>query len=92
MEAKNALSSPVDSISLGFALGVACTEIAKEACVIVILDRNIQSIAVAVLRGLNEYEGMRKFICAPFTAYTRTTPNELTSNIAPLIYSLKDRL
>jgi P-type Ca2+ transporter type 2C len=47
---------------VGFALGVAGTEIAKEACDIVILDDNIQSMAKAVLWGRNVYESIRKFI------------------------------
>jgi P-type Ca2+ transporter type 2C len=47
---------------VGFALGVAGTEIAKEACDIVILDDNIQSMAAAVLWGRNVYESIRKFI------------------------------
>lgn len=47
---------------VGFALGVAGTEIAKEACDIVILDDNIQSMAKAVLWGRNVYESIRKFL------------------------------
>lgn len=47
---------------VGFALGIAGTEIAKEACDIVILDDNIQSMAKAVLWGRNVYESIRKFL------------------------------
>jgi P-type Ca2+ transporter type 2C len=47
---------------IGFALGVAGTEIAKEACDIVILDDNIQSMAKAALWGRNVYESIRKFL------------------------------
>lgn len=47
---------------MGFALGIAGTEVAKEACDIVILDDNIQSMAKAVLWGRNVYESIRKFL------------------------------
>uniref|UniRef100_A0A7S0ZHK7 P-type Ca(2+) transporter n=1 Tax=Timspurckia oligopyrenoides TaxID=708627 RepID=A0A7S0ZHK7_9RHOD len=47
---------------VGFALGLAGTEIAKEACDIVILDDNIQSMARAVLWGRNVYQSIRKFL------------------------------
>lgn len=47
---------------VGFALGIAGTEIAKEACDIVILDDNIQSMTKAVLWGRNVFESVRKFL------------------------------
>lgn len=47
---------------MGFALGIAGTEVAKEACDIVILDDNIQSMTKAVLWGRNVYESIRKFL------------------------------
>lgn len=47
---------------VGFALGIAGTEIAKEACDIVILDDDIQSMTKAVLWGRNVYESIRKFL------------------------------
>lgn len=47
---------------VGFALGIAGTEVAKEACDIVILDDNIQSMTKAVLWGRNVYESIRKFL------------------------------
>lgn len=47
---------------VGFALGIAGTEIAKEACDIVILDDNIQSMTKAVLWGRNVYQSIRKFL------------------------------
>ena len=46
----------------GFALGIAGTEIAKEACDIVILDDNIASMAKAVLWGRNVFQSIRKFL------------------------------
>jgi P-type Ca2+ transporter type 2C len=48
--------------SVGFALGIAGTEIAKEACDIVIMDDNIKSMAKAVLWGRNVYQSIRKFL------------------------------
>ena len=47
---------------VGFALGIAGTEIAKEACDIVILDDNIRSMAKAVLWGRNVFMSIRKFL------------------------------
>jgi len=47
---------------VGFALGIAGTEIAKEACDIVIMDDNIKSMAKAVLWGRNVYQSIRKFL------------------------------
>jgi len=47
---------------VGFALGLAGTEVAKEACDIVILDDNISSMAKAVLWGRNVYMSIRKFL------------------------------
>lgn len=48
--------------NVGFALGIAGTEVAKEACDIVILDDNIQSMTKAVLWGRNVYDSIRKFL------------------------------
>jgi len=47
---------------VGFALGLAGTEVAKEACDIVILDDNIQSMAKAVLWGRSVFWSIRKFL------------------------------
>lgn len=47
---------------VGFALGLAGTEVAKEACDIVIMDDNIQSMAKAVLWGRSVYWSIRKFL------------------------------
>ena len=46
---------------VGFALGIAGTEIAKEACDIVILDDNIKSMAKAVLWGRNVFSPFASF-------------------------------
>jgi len=47
---------------VGFALGLAGTEIAKEASDIIIMDDNISSMAKAVLWGRNVYDSIRKFL------------------------------
>mmetsp|Transcript_12255 Transcript_12255/g.42510 ORF Transcript_12255/g.42510 Transcript_12255/m.42510 type:complete len:1092 (+) Transcript_12255:149-3424(+) len=47
---------------VGFALGLAGTEIAKEACDIIIMDDNIKSMAAAVLWGRNVFYSIRKFL------------------------------
>jgi len=48
--------------NVGFALGMAGTEIAKEASDIIIMDDNISSMAKAVLWGRNVYDSIRKFL------------------------------
>ncbi|KAL4476839.1 hypothetical protein ABPG72_010676 [Tetrahymena utriculariae] len=47
---------------IGFAMGIAGTEVAKEAADIVILDDNFKSILAAVLWGRNIYECIKKFL------------------------------
>jgi len=47
---------------VGFSMGIAGTEVAKEASDIVLLDDNFNSIARAVLWGRNVYDSIRKFI------------------------------
>ena len=47
---------------VGFALGIEGTEIAKEACDIIIMDDNIASMAKAVLWGRNVFFSIRKFL------------------------------
>eukprot|EP01126_Amoeba_proteus_P006107 TRINITY_DN12117_c0_g1_i3.p1 TRINITY_DN12117_c0_g1~~TRINITY_DN12117_c0_g1_i3.p1 ORF type:complete len:1028 (-),score=226.41 TRINITY_DN12117_c0_g1_i3:124-3207(-) len=47
---------------VGFAMGIAGTEVAKEACDIILLDDNFNSIMKAVLWGRNVYESIQKFI------------------------------
>lgn len=47
---------------VGFAMGVSGTQIAKDACNIVLLDDNFASIITAVKWGRNVYESISKFI------------------------------
>ncbi|KAN0019555.1 hypothetical protein ACTFIU_002771 [Dictyostelium citrinum] len=47
---------------VGFSMGIAGTEVAKEASDIVLLDDNFNSIAKAVIWGRNVYDSIRKFI------------------------------
>ncbi|KAL0218234.1 hypothetical protein RCL1_009082 [Eukaryota sp. TZLM3-RCL] len=47
---------------IGFAMGVAGTDIAKEASDIVLLDDNFVSIVKAVMWGRNVYDSIRKFL------------------------------
>ncbi|KAJ3278321.1 hypothetical protein HK104_002450, partial [Borealophlyctis nickersoniae] len=47
---------------VGFAMGIAGTEVAKEASDIVILDDNFASIVKAVLWGRSVYDSVRKFL------------------------------
>lgn len=47
---------------VGFAMGIAGTEVAREASSIILLDDNFSSIVRAVMWGRNIYDSIRKFI------------------------------
>lgn len=47
---------------VGFAMGIAGTEVAREAAAITLIDDNFSSIVKAVLWGRNIYDSIRKFI------------------------------
>jgi calcium-translocating P-type ATPase len=47
---------------VGFSMGIAGTDIAKEASDIVLMDDNFSSIVKAVLWGRNVYDSIRKFL------------------------------
>lgn len=47
---------------VGFAMGIAGTDVAKNACDIVLLDDNFSSIIVALKYGRNVYDNVRKFL------------------------------
>lgn len=47
---------------VGFAMGIAGTEVAKEASGIVLLDDNFSSIVTAVKWGRNVFDSIRKFL------------------------------
>lgn len=47
---------------VGFAMGIAGTDVAKEAAKIILLDDNFTSIIVAVKWGRNIYQNVRKFL------------------------------
>lgn len=55
-------ASALSKSNVGFAMGIAGTQAAKEACDIVILDDNFTSIVKAVLWGRNVFDGVRKFL------------------------------
>lgn len=50
------------SANVGFAMGIAGTETAKQACDIVLLDDNFSSIVKAVMWGRNVFDSISKFI------------------------------
>jgi len=52
---------------VGLAMGIAGTEVAKEASDIIIMDDNFASIAKAVLWGRSVYDNIRKFLCFQLT-------------------------
>ena len=47
---------------IGFAMGIAGTEVAKDAAGIILLDDNFASIVTAVKWGRNVFDSVRKFI------------------------------
>ena len=47
---------------VGFAMGITGTDVAKDACDIVLLDDNFASIVTAVKWGRNIYANVRKFL------------------------------
>jgi len=47
---------------VGFSMGIAGTEVAKEASDIILLDDNFSSIVKAVMWGRNVFDSIRKFI------------------------------
>lgn len=47
---------------VGFAMGIAGTDVAKEAAKIILLDDNFSSIITAVKWGRNIYQNVRKFL------------------------------
>lgn len=55
-------ASALSKSNVGFAMGIAGTQAAKEACDIVILDDNFTSIVKAVLWGRNVFDSIRKFL------------------------------
>jgi len=55
-------ASALSKSNVGFAMGIAGTQAAKEACDIVILDDNFTSIVKAVLWGRNIFDSIRKFL------------------------------
>ena len=50
------------SANVGFAMGIAGTETAKQACDIILLDDNFTSIVKAVMWGRNVFDSISKFI------------------------------
>lgn len=47
---------------VGFAMGIAGTEVAREAASIILLDDNFKSIVSAVMWGRNIYDAIKKFL------------------------------
>ena len=48
--------------NVGFAMGIAGTEVAKESADIILLDDNFGSIITAIKWGRNVYDSIRKFL------------------------------
>lgn len=48
--------------NVGFAMGIAGTQVAKDACAIMLMDDNFDSIVKAVKWGRNIYDSIQKFL------------------------------
>merc|ERR1711871_329464 len=48
--------------NVGFAMGITGTQVAQDACDIILMDDNFSSIIVAIKYGRNVYESVQKFI------------------------------
>ena len=55
-------------------MGIAGTEVAKEACDIILMDDNFSSVVKALMWGRNVYDSIRKFL-----------QFQLTVNVAALL-------
>jgi P-type E1-E2 ATPase len=53
---------PRKEADVGLAMGIAGTDVAKEACDIIIMDDNFNSIVQSVKWGRNMYRSVRKFL------------------------------
>eukprot|EP00529_Nitzschia_sp_RCC80_P007988 CAMPEP_0113493674 /NCGR_PEP_ID=MMETSP0014_2-20120614/28713_1 /TAXON_ID=2857 /ORGANISM="Nitzschia sp." /LENGTH=1331 /DNA_ID=CAMNT_0000387543 /DNA_START=245 /DNA_END=4238 /DNA_ORIENTATION=+ /assembly_acc=CAM_ASM_000159 len=76
------------SANVGFAMGIAGTETAKQACDIILLDDNFASIIKAVMWGRNVFDSISKFIQFQLTvnvvAITLAVVGAFTYNESPL--------
>jgi Cation transporting ATPase, C-terminus/haloacid dehalogenase-like hydrolase len=74
--------------NVGFAMGIAGTETAKQACDIILLDDNFSSIIKAVMWGRNVFDSISKFIQFQLTvnvvAITLAVVGAFTYNESPL--------
>jgi Ca2+ transporting ATPase len=73
---------------VGFAMGIAGTQIAKDAADIILLDDNFASIVTAALWGRNVYDSISKFLqfqlTVNVTAVTSATVGALAYQMSPL--------
>jgi P-type Ca2+ transporter type 2B len=76
------------SANVGFAMGIAGTETAKQACDIILLDDNFSSIIKAVMWGRNVFDSISKFIQFQLTvnvvAITLAVVGAFSYNESPL--------
>jgi Ca2+ transporting ATPase len=56
------LAPALKKADVGFAMGIAGTEVAREAAAIILLDDNFNSIVKAVMWGRNIYDSIKKFL------------------------------
>eukprot|EP00731_Ephydatia_muelleri_P021863 Em0014g454a len=66
---------------IGFAMGIAGTDVAKEACDIILTDDNFASIVKAVMWGRNIYDAISKFLQFQLTVNVVAVTLALTSAI-----------
>ncbi|KAJ3069759.1 Calcium-transporting ATPase 10, plasma membrane-type, partial [Quaeritorhiza haematococci] len=66
---------------VGFAMGIAGTEIAKEASDIILMDDNFASIVKAVMWGRSVYDAVRKFLQFQLTVNISAVTTAIVSGI-----------
>ncbi|KAJ3201988.1 hypothetical protein HDU82_007683 [Entophlyctis luteolus] len=75
------------SADVGFSMGIAGTEMAKEASDIVLLDDNFASIAKAIIWGRSVYDSVQKFLQFQLTVNIVAVAMTVVSSVLTAVYS-----
>lgn len=66
---------------VGFSMGIAGTEVAKEASSIILMDDNFSSIVKAIMWGRAVNDAVKKFLQVRIEIVGSATPNSITDNM-----------